>query len=179
MRPLLPILVAAAAVTLAPAAIAAPTTATVSTASVVHDGPGARFASLGTIERDRQVTVKGCNPSGRWCEIESDGKRGWVMARHLTTAKAAQPPEPARVAPPVNSDLPNMKVETPAVPAVTVETEKAGKGDKLAVPGKPVTVIIKSADGKVTSTVTVAAGSTMVVTASGRSHCELKVAVNP
>jgi hypothetical protein len=39
--------------------------------------------------------------------------------------------------------------------------------------------LIKSADGKVSSTFTVVAGSTVVVTASGRSRCELKAAVNP
>jgi uncharacterized protein YraI len=171
MRPITSLVLAASAAafaTLAPAS--AETAATLLQSSMMHDGPAARFPRLGVVERDQQVTVKGCNKSGRWCEIEADGKHGWVMGRHLSMG------EPASAAPPKPSAP---AAAQPSAPAITVETDKVGKGDRLAVPGKPVTIVIKSADGKVSSTMTVAAGSNVVVTASGRSRCELKAAVNP
>ena len=151
-------------------------TAMTSSIAVLHAGPGARFPRVGIVERNQQATVKTCNKSGRWCEIESGGKQGWVMASHLSKVESpSAPAENARTALPP----PDTKTSPPA--AITIETDKAGKSDKLAVPvlGKPVTITIKSADGKVSSTMTVAAGSSVVVTASGRSRCELKAAVNP
>jgi uncharacterized protein YraI len=161
---------------------AAGSTATVVEASVLHDGPAARFRRLGVIERDRQATVKTCNKSGRWCQIEAGEKQGWVMSIRLKIIDTASPPadkprssrsaDKTQIAPPAEA-----KTEPP--PSVIVETEKAGKSDKLNVPGRPVVIVIKSADGKVSSTMTVAAGSNVVVTASGRSRCELKAAVNP
>jgi uncharacterized protein YraI len=169
MRPTFALLIAAFALAAARPALAE--TATLSQNSMLHDGPAARFPRLGMIERDQRVTVKGCNKSGRWCEVEGGGKHGWVMGSHLTPDAPAsvqeKPSAPSAAAPQV------------APPPVVVETDKSGKGDKLAVTGKPVTILIKSADGKVSSTMTVAAGSNVVVTASGRSRCELKAAVNP
>jgi uncharacterized protein YgiM (DUF1202 family) len=157
---------------------AAPTfaeTATTSSTTVLHAGPGARFPRVGIVERNQQATVKTCNKSGRWCEIESGGKQGWVMSSHLGKVESpGAPAENVRTAPPADA-------KTPPPAAITIETDKAGKSDKLAVPvlGKPVTITIKSSDGKVSSTMTVAAGSSVAVTASGRSRCELKAAVNP
>ncbi len=161
--------------------VAADQTATVLGASVLHDGPAARYRRLGIIERDQQATVKGCNKSGRWCEIEAGDKHGWVMSTHLKiTDTASAPAEKQRGKGPGKSQsAPPAEAKTERPPSVIVETEKAGKGDKLAAPGKPVVIVIKSADGKVSSTMTVAAGSNVVVTASGRSRCELKAAVNP
>jgi hypothetical protein len=160
---------------------AADQTTTVLEASVLHDGPAARYRRLGVIERDQQATVKGCNKSGRWCEIEAGDKHGWVMSSHLKiTDTASAPAEKQSAKPPGKSqNAPPAEAKTEPPPSVIVETEKAGKGDKLAAPGKPVVIVIKSADGKVSSTMTVAAGSNVVVTASGRSRCELKAAVNP
>jgi uncharacterized protein YraI len=161
---------------------AADSTATVLEASVLHDGPAARFRRLGVVERDRQATVKTCSKSGRWCQIEAGDKQGWVMSSHLRIADRpsapAERPQSGRSAekPP---SAPPVEAKTDAPPSVIVETEKAGKSDKLAAPGRPVVIVIKSADGKVSSTMTVAAGSNVVVTASGRSRCELKAAVNP
>jgi uncharacterized protein YgiM (DUF1202 family) len=161
---------------------AADSTATVLEASVLHDGPAARFRRLGVIERNQQATVKTCNKSGRWCQIEAGDKQGWVMSSHLkitdTASAPAEKPQNGRSAekPPTSSPV---EAKTEAPPSVLVETEKAGKSDKLAAPGKPVIIVIRSADGKVSSTMTVAAGSNVVVTASGRSRCELKAAVNP
>lgn len=152
----------------------AATTATVSTSSVLHAGPAARFPAVGTIGRDRQVTVKGCSKSGRWCEIESNGKDGWVLASHLASVNAAsEPTEKGRSTPSANADTPSINVTTPAAAPTSVDTAKGLPASQI------VTITIKSADGKVSSKMTVAAGSTVVVTASGRSRCELKVAVNP
>jgi len=161
---------------------AAESTATVLEASVLHDGPAARFRRLGVIERDQQATVKTCNKSGRWCQIEAGDKQGWVMSSHLKiTDTASAPPEKPQTSKPAEKpqSAPPAEAKTEPPPSIVVETEKAGKSDKLAVPGKPVVIVIKSADGKVSSTMTVAAGSNVVVTASGRSRCELKAAVNP
>jgi hypothetical protein len=139
MRPAFALLLAVFSLASATPALAE--TATLSQNSMLHDGPAARFPRLGMIERDQRVTVKGCNKSGRWCEVEGGGKHGWVMGSHLTPAAPASVPEkPA--APPAAT------IQAPP-PAVIVETDKAGKGDKLAVTGKPVTILIKSADGKV------------------------------
>jgi hypothetical protein len=161
---------------IAGSSFAAETATTLNTA-VLHAGPAARFPRVGVVERNQQATVKTCSKSGRWCQIESGGKEGWVMSSHL--GKVEPPPAPAenlRSPPPAPADA---KTSAPA--AVTVETDKTGKGDKLGPPvsGNAVTITIKSADGKVSSTMTVAAGSSVVVTASGRSRCELKAAVNP
>jgi len=171
MRSTLALGFAAFAAFVAAAPAFAQTAATLTQSSMLHDGPAARFPRLGMIERDQRVTVRGCTKSGRWCEVEGGGKHGWVMGSHLGAAEPAnaRPERPA--APPAGAQQ--------AAPSIVVETDKSGKGDKLAAPGKPVTILIKSADGKVSSTMTVAPGSNVVVTASGRSRCELKVAVNP
>ncbi len=171
MRPVLAFVLVSLAVAPAAPALAA-ATASLSQSAVLHDGPGARFPRLGVIERNQQATVKSCNKSGRWCEIEAGDKRGWVMAQYLSMIEPARAPEK-------QPSIPPAEAKTPPPAAVIVETEKAGKGDRAALPGKPVTITIKSADGKVSSKMTVAAGSNVVVTASGRSRCELKAAVNP
>jgi hypothetical protein len=171
MRPLLAFLLASLAVAPAAPGLAAET-AMLSQSAVLHDGPGARFARLGVVERNQQATVKSCNKSGRWCEIEAGDKQGWVMAQYLSKVEPAS----AAAKPP---SIPQAAAKTPPPPAVIVETEKATKGDRGPIPGKPVTITFKSADGKVSSTMTVAAGTNVVVTASGRSRCELKTAVNP
>ena len=173
MRVLSPLALASILVLSAVVPAGAAPTATVVEASVLHDGPGARFARLGVVERNAQATVKGCNRSGRWCEIDAGGKQGWVMASHLSPSEAAKEPAEKERTPPV------AEPKTSAPPPVVVETEKGAKGDRMSVTGSPVTILIKSADGKVSSTMTVAAGSKVVVTASGRSRCELKAAVNP
>lgn len=172
MRPLI-FVFAGLAVTAAPAASApADRTAMVSETAVLHAGPAARFPRLGVVERNQRATVKTCNKSGRWCQIEAGGKEGWVMSSRLGPVEPASTPvKPEPSAPPADAKT--------SVPSIVVETEKEGKGDKLSVPGKPVVITIRSADGKVSSTMTVAAGSNVVVTASGRSRCELKAAVNP
>jgi uncharacterized protein YgiM (DUF1202 family) len=177
MRPLSSCVLAILVLGLTAVSSFAASTATTLSTAVLHAGPAARFPRVGVVERNQQATVITCSKSGRWCQIESDGKQGWVMARHLSNAESPSAPAGnVRTAPPAAP----AEVKT-SPPAVTVETDKAGKGDKLAVPipGKPVTILIKSADGKVSSTFTVVAGSTVVVTASGRSRCELKAAVNP
>ncbi len=167
MRPLSSVVLAALVMALTPAVSLAATTATTSRTTVLHGGPAARFPRLTEIPRDEKVSVKLCNASRRWCEIDYKGKDGWVRARHLEIVTTlSQPVEQDR-------RIPTVDVTAPAAAPTSVDTAKGLPASQM------VTITIKSADGKVSSKMTVAAGSSVVVTASGRSRCELKVAVNP
>ncbi len=46
-------------------------------------GPGTDFPRITTLQRGRQVEVRGCIQSREWCDVSFRGGRGWVSARYL------------------------------------------------------------------------------------------------
>src|SRR5512135_3213796 len=49
-------------------------------------GPDASFPLVATLEQGTVVEVIGCESDYRWCDVETDGLRGWVYAAFLTVS---------------------------------------------------------------------------------------------
>jgi len=67
----------------APHAFAA-ATATTTTSVNVRAGPGKSFPTATWLLSGTTVTVEGCLPDWRWCDVVSGKDRGWVYARFLS-----------------------------------------------------------------------------------------------
>lgn len=73
------------------AAVAAPSIAAAQDAVVTADlnmraGPSTSFPVVDVIPERAPVDVHGCNDGYSWCDVSSQGSRGWVSASYLTYA---------------------------------------------------------------------------------------------
>lgn len=67
-----------------PAAAAAETTALVVRSVNVRAGPHQSMPSVTTLLTGTRVTLFGCLPNWRWCDVQSGSNRGWVYTRYLS-----------------------------------------------------------------------------------------------
>lgn len=72
-------------------------TATVVTDLNLRVGPGPGYLVLATIPTNTSIAVYGCIQDLSWCDVEWDGRRGWVYAAYLTYGGTVAAPLPAPV----------------------------------------------------------------------------------
>jgi uncharacterized protein YraI len=77
---------AVAAVTLLWSAVVSAYPAVADRAVNLRAGPDASFPLVATLEQGTVVEVIGCESDYRWCDVETDGLRGWVYAAFLTVS---------------------------------------------------------------------------------------------
>ena len=51
---------------------------------LLYGGPSKDFARIGIVTWGQGLSVLGCQTDMQWCEVESDGQRGWVPAKAMT-----------------------------------------------------------------------------------------------
>lgn len=101
----------------------------------VRAGPGTTFETLGVLEADAIVLLKGRNTSASWFQIEyplGTQGRGWVTAQYIQTDKAGQLPVLDEYGTPVSTGTPG-PVSLPVTPTPTVGLA-AADGDSAAAP---------------------------------------------
>jgi uncharacterized protein YraI len=64
--------------------LAAAATATVTSSVNVRAGPGTSFPTATWLLTGTTVTVEGCLPDWRWCDVVAGRDRGWVYSRYLS-----------------------------------------------------------------------------------------------
>ena len=57
---------------------------TITETAGVRGSPGENLPVVDKVERGTSVYVVGRTPDNTWLEVEYDGRRGWIRARHLT-----------------------------------------------------------------------------------------------
>lgn len=82
MKPSIASLLAAAAVSLAPAALAQ-TAAWTTTSVNLRAGPAGVYPIVAVLAPRTPVTVFGCVPDYLWCDVAAGPQRGWVYARNI------------------------------------------------------------------------------------------------
>jgi uncharacterized protein YraI len=82
MRPQLISMLATALVACMPAAAAE--TATTTSAVNVRSGPDRSLPTVTWLLSGARVTVVGCVPNWRWCDVIAGADRGWVYSRYLS-----------------------------------------------------------------------------------------------
>lgn len=50
---------------------------------VMRKGPGRSYDVVGFVPAEERVEVKRCNYGGDWCEIDRNGRTGWIAAKFL------------------------------------------------------------------------------------------------
>ncbi len=73
----------ATAMLLSPAAFADTTRAIILSNGTILEGPGTQYSVLAPAPVNSPVVVQGCLATHDWCEIEMDGKTGWMPAADL------------------------------------------------------------------------------------------------
>lgn len=56
----------------------------------LRSGPGPTHTIINTIDRNAHVEVEGCLSNSNWCQVTSNGQRGWVWGANLTTRHSGQ-----------------------------------------------------------------------------------------
>lgn len=51
---------------------------------LLYGGPSKDYPRIGLITWGQGLSVLGCQQNTQWCEVESDGQRGWVPAKAMT-----------------------------------------------------------------------------------------------
>ena len=51
---------------------------------LLYGGPSKDYPRIGLITWGQGLSVLGCRTDMQWCEVESDGQRGWVPAKTMT-----------------------------------------------------------------------------------------------
>ena len=75
-------LVLAAAMLFLPVAAHAQPAYTAGTVSL-HAGPAADYPVVAVVQGGLSVSVHGCTPDYRWCDVVAGGYRGWLHARDI------------------------------------------------------------------------------------------------
>ena len=51
---------------------------------LLYGGPSKDYPRIGLVTWGQGLSVLGCQQDTLWCEVESDGQRGWVPAKTMT-----------------------------------------------------------------------------------------------
>jgi len=117
------ILIAAMAAAALSAPAAAATLASAMTALNIRSGPGPQYSIIGAIPERGQAAIIGCIQGSLWCEVNYNGRQGWVYSQYLTAQLSGRSLIVAEhlndVAPPATYQAPvetvGSAVEAPAV----------------------------------------------------------------
>ena len=67
-----------------PQSAAAAVSAYTTVAANMRAGPGVRYSVVAVVPRRQRVTVYGCLPNRRWCDVRWRRHRGWISSRLLS-----------------------------------------------------------------------------------------------
>jgi uncharacterized protein YraI len=51
---------------------------------LLYGGPSKEYPRIGIVTWGQGLSVLGCQQDTLWCEVQSDGQRGWVPAKTMT-----------------------------------------------------------------------------------------------
>ena len=57
---------------------------------LLFGGPSKDYPRIGIITWGQGLSVLSCEANAKWCEVEADGKRGWVQSSKLTWSEDGQ-----------------------------------------------------------------------------------------
>ena len=80
----------AAAATLAMTSTAFALPATVTVDLPLRSGPGPMHTIIATLDHNAIVEVEGCIETGTWCQVATNGQRGWVWGANLSAQAQGQ-----------------------------------------------------------------------------------------